>query len=97
MFADTGIPVLFKAAYKLGVKKQRMKVIVAGGALDQQIFFNIDKRNDMAVRKMFHRNNVVIDYRDVGGNVNRTVKLAVKYGEVTMKVSGREEKKICMI
>lgn len=51
----------------------------------------------MAVRKMFHRNNVVIDYRDVGGNVNRTVKLAVKYGEVTMKVSGREEKKICMI
>jgi chemotaxis protein CheD len=32
MFADTGIPVLFKAAYKLGVKKQRMKVIVAGGA-----------------------------------------------------------------
>jgi len=51
----------------------------------------------MAVRKMFHRNNVFIDYRDVGGNVNRTVKLAVKYGEVTMKVSGREEKKICMI
>jgi chemotaxis protein CheD len=66
-------------------------------ALDQQKFFNIGKRNDMAVRKMFHRNNVFIDYRDVGGNVNRTVKLAVKYGEVTMKVSGREEKKICMI
>ena len=51
----------------------------------------------MTVRKMFHRNKVFIDYRDVGGNVNRTVKLAVKYGEVTMKVSGRGEKKICMI
>ena len=99
MFADTGIPALFKAAYKLGAKKQRMKVIVAGGSqvLDQQGFFNIGKRNDIAVRKMFHRNNVIIDYRDVGGSVNRTVRLAVKSGEISMKVSGRGEKKICLI
>ena len=99
MFADTGIPALFKAAYKLGAKKQRMKVIVAGGAqaMDQKKFFNIGKRNHMAARKMFHRNNVFIDYKDVGGNVNRTVRLAIKDGEVTMKVSGRGEKKICMI
>lgn len=98
MFADTGIPALFKAAYRLGAKKQRMKVIVVGGAqvLDQNGFFNIGKRNDMAVRKIFHRNNVIIDYRDVGGNVNRTVRLAVKNGEARIKVSGRGEKKICM-
>jgi chemotaxis protein CheD len=96
MFADTGIPALFKAAYKLGAKKQRMKVIVAGGSqvLDQHGFFNIGKRNDIAVRKMFHRNNVIIDYRDVGGSVNRTVRLVVKDGEISMKVSGRGEKKI---
>jgi chemotaxis protein CheD len=99
MFADTGIPALFKSAYKLGAKKQRIKVIVAGGAqiLDQQGFFNIGKRNDMATRKIFHRNNVFIDYRDVGGNVNRTIRLAIKDGEASMKVSGREEKKICLI
>ncbi len=38
MFADTGIPALFKAAYELGAKKQRMKVTVAGGSqvLDQK-------------------------------------------------------------
>jgi chemotaxis protein CheD len=99
MFADTGIPALFKAAYKLGGKKQRMKVIVVGGSqvLDQQGFFNIGKRNDMAVRKIFHRNNVIIDYRDVGGNVNRTVRLTIKDGDIRMKVSGQEEIKICMI
>lgn len=99
MFADSGIPALFKAAYALGAKKQRMKVVVTGGShvLDQQEIFNIGKRNDMAVRKIFHRNNVFIDYRDVGGNVNRTVRLAVKSGEVSIKVSGRGEKKICMI
>jgi chemotaxis protein CheD len=95
MFADTGIPALFRASYELGAKKHRMKVIVAGGAqvLDQKGFFNIGKRNDMAVRKIFHRNNVLIDYRDVGGNVNRTIRLAINNGEVSMKVSGQGEKK----
>ena len=96
MFADTGIPALFKSAYKLGAKKQRMRVIVTGGSqvLDQQGFFNIGKRNDMAVRKIFHKNNVIIDYRDVGGNVNRTVRVMVKNGDISIKVSGQGEKVI---
>ena len=96
MFADTGIPALFKAAYKLGAKKQRLKVVVVGGSqiLDQKGFFNIGKRNETAVRKMFHRNNVIIDYTDVGGVVNRTIKLAVDNGDVWLKVSGKGEKKI---
>lgn len=96
MFADTGIPALFKAAYKLGAKKQRLKVVVVGGSqiLDQKGFFNIGKRNETAVRKMFHRNNVIIDYTDVGGVVNRTLKLAVDNGDVWLKVSGKGEKKI---
>jgi chemotaxis protein CheD len=96
MFADTGIPGLFKAAYNLGAKKQRMKVIVVGGSqvLDQKGFFNIGKRNDIALRKMFHKNNVIIDYRDVGGVVNRTVRVEVKNGDIWIKVSGKGEKKI---
>ena len=96
IFADTGIPALFKAAYKLGAKKQRIKVVIAGGSqiLDQKGFFNIGKRNETAVRKMFHRNNVIIDYTDIGGVVNRTIKLAVDNGEVWLKVSGKGEKKI---
>ena len=96
MFADTGIPFLFKNAYKLGAKKQRMKVIVVGGAqvLDQKGFFNIGKRNYMAVRKMFWKNNVMIDYQDVGGSPNRTLKLAVKNGQAWLKVSGQGEREI---
>jgi chemotaxis protein CheD len=96
MFADTGIPYLFKEAYKLGAKKQRMRVIVVGGAqiLDNNGFFNIGKRNDMAIRKIFHRNNVIIDYKDVGGDNNRTVKLTVKNGKTWIKVSGQGEKEI---
>jgi len=96
MFADTGIPALFKASYQLGAKKQRMKVVVVGGAhvLDQKGFFNIGKRNYMAVKKMFWKNNVLIDYEDVGGNVNRTVKLAVKDGQAWVKTSGQVERQI---
>ena len=48
MFADTGIPALFKAAYALGALKSRMRVVVVGGAqiLDQKGFFNIGKRSN---------------------------------------------------
>ena len=93
MFADTGIPYLFKTAYGLGAKKQRMKVIVVGGAeiLDQKGFFNIGKRNYMAAKKMLWKNNVIIDFEDVGGTVNRTVKLAVKNGQTWLKISGKGE------
>lgn len=90
MFADTGIPSLFKATYALGAKKQRMKIAVMGGSqiLDQKGFFNIGKRNHTALRKMFFKNNVIISYEDVGGNVNRTVKLEMSTGDMYNKVSG---------
>ena len=96
MFADTGIPRLFKSVYERGAQKGRLRVIVAGGSqvLDQQGFFNIGKRNQMAVRKIFHRNNVIIDFSDVGGSTNRTLRLAVKDGRTGLKVSGQGEKSI---
>ena len=62
--------------------------------LDQQGFFYIGKRNYMAVKKIFWKNNGMIDYEDVGGNVNRTLKLHVKNGDAWVKVSGRAERKI---
>ncbi len=43
---------------------------------------------------MFWKNNVLTDYEDVGGMVNRTVKLEIKTGDIFIKVSGSEEKKI---
>jgi chemotaxis protein CheD len=94
MFADTGIPRLFKSVYELGGIKSRMRVIMAGGSqvLDQNGFFNIGKRNEMAARKLFHRNNVVIDFADTGGNGNRTLRLAIKDGKCALKESGEGEK-----
>lgn len=94
MFADTGIPRLFKSVYELGGIKTRMRVIMVGGSqvLDQKGFFNIGKRNEMAARKLFHRNNVVVDFTDTGGNGNRTIRLAVKDGKCYLKSSAEGER-----
>ena len=47
MFADTGIPLLFRSAYQLGAVKKRLVVKVAGSSslLDDNGTFNIGKRN----------------------------------------------------
>lgn len=90
MFADSGIPVLFKQSYQYGAKKNNMIVKVVGGAqiLDENGVFNIGKRNYLALRKLFFKNNVMIAAEHVGGNVNRTVRLEMATGQVILKVSG---------
>lgn len=87
MFADTGIPALFRAAYGLGASKKRMIVKVAGGSslLDDKGTFNIGKRNYIALRQIFWKNGVLIDAEDVGGSCSRTLKLTVASGKVTIK------------
>jgi chemotaxis protein CheD len=96
MFADTGIPILFRTAYQMGAVKSRINIYVAGGAeiLDQKGFFNIGKRNYMALKKMFFKNDVIIHKQDVGGNINRTVRLEIGTGDIYVKTSGSPEVKI---
>lgn len=93
MFADTGIPALFKDCYSLGAVKSRLVVKVVGGAqiLDPTGFFSIGKRNYMMLRKLFEKNKVTIAAEDIGGAVNRTVSLEIATGKVLLKVSGRRE------
>ena len=94
MFADTGIPILFKSCYQLGAVKGRMIVKVAGGSqvMDSAGVFNIGKRNYAALRKIFWRNKVIIDGEDVGGMVNRTMRLSIATGQLSLKVSGQGNK-----
>ncbi len=89
MFADTGIQLLFKSCYSLGAEKRRIIVKVAGGAsiLDNTNYFRIGEKNIMALRKIFWRNKVFIDGEDTGKNCNRTVRLHILDGKVTVKCS----------
>ena len=96
MFADTGIPSLFKACYSLGAEKKRMIVKVAGGAsiLDDTNFFRIGQKNIMAMRKIFWKNNVMINAEDTGANHNRMVRLEMTSGKTYVKTSGGEMKEL---
>ena len=96
MFADTGIPSLFKACYSLGAEKRRMIVRVAGGAsiLDDTNFFRIGQKNTMAMRKIFWKNNVMITSEDTGANHNRTVRLEMITGKTFVRTSGGEMKEL---
>ncbi len=87
MFADTGVPALFRAAYALGAVKQRLVVKVAGGSslLDDNGTFNIGKRNYVMLRKLFWKNGVLIEAEHVGGSISRTMRLDVGSGRVTIR------------
>ena len=93
MFASSGVPALFKAAYALGADKNRLVVKVVGGSqvMDAAGIFNIGIRNYEILKKMFAKNSIGITKEDIGGNVNRTVSLEIGTGLTMLKVSGRGE------
>ncbi len=97
MFVDSGVPLLFKACYKLGAKKERMQVKVAGGAhagaREEDDRFQIGKRNMIALRKLLWKNGVLVHAHDTGGvQTSRTMWVSVTTGEVTLKINGAERK-----
>jgi chemotaxis protein CheD len=72
-FADTGIPMLFNAAYRLGAQKKRCVVHLIGGAevttsLASSATFDIGRRNILAARNSLWRNGVLIKGESVGGS-----------------------------
>lgn len=87
MFADSGVPLLFKKAYELGAVKERLIVCAAGGAeiLDDQGHFKIGSRNRTMLRKLFWKNNVLLSADDTGGSISRTLSLCLADGRATVK------------
>ncbi len=92
MFADTGIPLLFRNAYKKGAVRSRLSIKIAGGAnvMDQSNFFNIGKRNYLACRKLLYKNNLLISAELVGGVSGKTMRLDLNTGQVEVKLPGGE-------
>jgi chemotaxis protein CheD len=95
MFVDTGVPELFRAAYRAGAQKERLVVKVVGGAStgdsDQPDTFQVGKRNVLTLKKLLWKNGVILRAEDVGGQrLSRTVFLRVGSGEVLVKTNGRE-------
>ncbi|MDF1504327.1 chemotaxis protein CheD [Roseisolibacter sp. H3M3-2] len=95
MFVDTGVPLLFRESYRLGARKERIVVKVAGGAhsgaTEAEDTFQIGKRNLIMLRKLLWKNNVLLHAHDVGGcQTSRTLVVDVASGAVTVRSHGAE-------
>ena len=93
VYVDTGVPALFRECYRLGARKERMIVKLAGGGFngptDRSDHFEIGKRNLLTLRKLLWKNGVLLHGEDVGGvNVPRTLRLNVATGAVTLTALG---------
>jgi chemotaxis protein CheD len=93
MFADTGLPMLFKALIGVRADRSRTRLFIAGGAsvLNGADPFKIGERNSTAVQNYLRNNGFSIVGQDLGGNVNRTVHLEINTGKVSMKMPDRIE------
>jgi chemotaxis protein CheD len=93
MFADTGLPLLFKALLGVRADRSRMRLFTAGGAsvLNGADPFKIGERNSTAVDKYLRANGFSVVGQDLGGNVNRTVHLEIGTGKVNLKMPDRTE------
>ena len=87
MFADSGIPMMFREAYGKGAQKRRLRVRVAGGAtiMDDQSVFNIGQRNCLAMRKIFWRAGVIVHAEETGGKSARTMRFEIASGRIFLK------------
>ena len=95
-FADTGIPLLFRAAYELGAQKKRCMVRLVGGAEiaggrpeGSESIFDVGRRNVLAARGVLWRNGILVNGELVGGTAARTIMMTVADGRVVIKTDGQ--------
>ena len=92
MFTDTGVPLLLTTLIGMGAEKRNLIAKVAGAAslLDNNGSFNIGERNQVILRKLLWKNQILIQGEETGGTKARTMSLNMENG-VTMLRSGGVE------
>ena len=87
MFANTGLPLFFRALMGLKAERGRMRLFVTGGAcvLNSQDNFKIGERNTKATLDFLAANGFRPRQTVTGGTTNRTVHLEIGSGAMTLK------------
>jgi len=92
VFADVGIPLLFKTLAAHGVDKRRALVKLAGGAeialLQGSSALNVGRRNALAAKEILWRLGILVKAEALGGNAARTVWLQLADGALTVSSGG---------
>lgn len=86
-YADTGIPLLFEEASRLGAARDRLVVRLAGGAAVStgSDFFNIGQKNCAALKRMFRQAGIRVHAEETGGSLSRTARLHVGTGQCVVR------------
>lgn len=87
MFADTGLPLLFKALVGVKGELPRVRIFLAGGAsvLCTNDLFKIGERNIAASKAYLAKQGFQVRASALGGTINRTVHLNIGNGEIMLK------------
>ena len=95
MYADSGIPLLFRATYEHGAQKNRLRVHAAGGArmMDESAVFNIGQRNLVALRRILWKAGIMLNAEATGGADARTMRLEIASGRVFLRSPGDSAEK----
>lgn len=93
LFADTGLPLLFRKCYKLGAAKERMIVKLGGAAdvMDPKERFGMGRSNREIAHEVLNRNNVLVQAEYVGGRSGVALSLDVATGQVVARLPSGEE------
>jgi chemotaxis protein CheD len=96
LFADTGIPLLFRRAYKLGAVKERIICRLVGGAnvledAQPEAPLEMGRRNYQAALDVLTRNNVRVRSEYVGGLTGMTLTMYLESGRLKVLLpTGKE-------
>jgi chemotaxis protein CheD len=87
MFADTGLPLLFRSLFGLKADRSRLRLFVAGGAsvLAGKDTFKIGERNARATLDYLSLQGFTFSDPAIGGTVNRTIHLEIGSGSMNLK------------
>ncbi len=88
MFADTGLPLLFRTLEGMKANRSNLRLFVTGGAsvLCDSTAFRIGERNVVATQNWLAQHGYRIRASAVGGVVNRTVHLEISTGNIELKL-----------
>ena len=86
MFADTGLPLFFKALVGLRAERSNLRIFVTGGAsvIAGQDPFKIGERNTRVTLDFLTNNRLNVLRTDTGGSISRTVHLELSTGNVNL-------------
>lgn len=92
MFTDTGVPLLLTTLINMGAEKRNLIAKVAGAAslLDNNGSFNIGERNQVILRKLLWKNQIMIQGEETGGTKARTMSLNLDTGVTLLRSGGVE-------